>query len=246
MVQGSNLKVTQDKVNPFTLKFMNKDTEMKFKRISKILWLKFERYKLMLFLIFLEVLAIIIYVVNNIDDFSTELYFLTYILGISLEFVLLFLVFSNIYPKHFFFINLAIVFIRFIIKFICDLGTNQKIYDLLISQSYIVIILFSRIHLPIINFLLALISVIGFIKKYSQTAVTSEMYFQIINGEIVVIGTSILFMALQYKLIRLEREDFMLEVTLNQETTKMTNVLSILLPKFIRDRINASIFFVYL
>jgi hypothetical protein len=104
---------------------MNKDTEMKFKRISKILWLKFERYKLVLFLIFLEVLAVILYVVNNIDDFSTELYFLAYILGIALEFVLLFLVFSNIYPKHFFFINLAIVFIRFIIKFICDLGTNQ-------------------------------------------------------------------------------------------------------------------------
>lgn len=48
-------------------------------------------------------------------------------------------------------------------------------------------------------------------------------------------------MALQYKLIRLEREDFMLEVVLNQENSKMTSVLSILLPKFIRDRINASI-----
>lgn len=31
----------------------------------------------------------------------------------------------------------------------------------------------------------------------------------------------------------------MLAVTVNQETTQMTNVLSILLPKFIRDRINA-------
>lgn len=114
---------------------MNKDTEMKFKRLSKILWLKFERYKLILFMIFLEAIAVILYVIYNIEEFSTDLYFLAYILGLAFEFVLLFLVCSNIYPKHFFFINLAIVFIRFMIKFICDLGTNKTsgIYELLIS-----------------------------------------------------------------------------------------------------------------
>lgn len=48
---------------------MNKDTEMKFKRLSKILWLKFERYKLILYLIFLETFAVILYVVYNIEDF---------------------------------------------------------------------------------------------------------------------------------------------------------------------------------
>lgn len=45
---------------------MNKDTEMKFKRLSKILWLKFERYKLILFMIFLEAIAVILYVVYNL------------------------------------------------------------------------------------------------------------------------------------------------------------------------------------
>ncbi|CAD8108619.1 unnamed protein product [Paramecium sonneborni] len=243
MVSGTNLKVNQDKVNPYTLKFMNKDTEMKFKRLSKILWLKFERYRLILTLLFLEIIAIVLFIVYNIDHFSTELYFLTYILGIALQVVLLFLVCSSIYPKHFFFINLSVVFIRFLIKFISDLGTTQYegIYELLLTQSYIVVLLFSRIHLPIINFILSFVSIIGFIKKYSimEFSQGSITYYSLINGEVVVIATSILFMALQYKLIRLEREDFMLDVTLNQETSKMTNVLSILLPKFIRDRINA-------
>lgn len=46
---------------------MNKDTEMKFKRLSKILWIKFERYKLILSLILLEGIAIISYIVTNIN-----------------------------------------------------------------------------------------------------------------------------------------------------------------------------------
>ncbi|CAD8192211.1 unnamed protein product [Paramecium pentaurelia] len=243
MVSGSNLKVNQDKVNPLTLKFMNKDTEMKFKRLSKILWLKLEKYKSIFTLFFLEIIAIILYVVYNLNSFQTTLYFMTYILGIALEFALLSLVCSNIYPKHFFFINLAIVSIRCLIKFICDIGTTeiQGIYEILITQNYIVIILQSRVHLPIVNFILVLISMVGFLKKFSiiDYSIVQVTYFVVINGEIIAIATSILFMTLQYKLIRLEREDFMLDVTLNQETSNMTNVLSILLPKFIRDRINA-------
>lgn len=60
---------------------------------------------------------------------------MTYILGIALEFALLSLVCSNIYPKHFFFINLAIVSIRCLIKFICDIGTTEihGIYEILIT-----------------------------------------------------------------------------------------------------------------
>lgn len=135
MVSGSNLKVNQDKVNPFTLKFMNRDTEMKFKRLSKILWLKLEKYKSIFTLLFLEIIALILYVVYNLNNFQTTLYFMAYILGIALEFALLPLVCSNIYPKHFFFINLAIVSIRCVIKFICDVGTNetQGIYEILIT-----------------------------------------------------------------------------------------------------------------
>ncbi|CAK69401.1 unnamed protein product (macronuclear) [Paramecium tetraurelia] len=243
MVSGSNLKVNQDKVNPFTLKFMNKDTEMKFKRLSKILWLKLEKYKSIFTLLFLEIIAIILYVVNNLNQFQTTLYFMTYILGIALEIALLSLVCSNIYPKHFFFINLAIVSIRCLIKFICDVGSTDThgIYEILITQNYIVIVLQSRVHLPIVNFILVFISMVGFLKKFSviEFQFSQVTYFAVINGDIIAITTCILFMALQYKLIRLEREDFMLDVTLNQETSNMTNVLSILLPKFIRDRINA-------
>ncbi|CAD8127655.1 unnamed protein product [Paramecium sonneborni] len=243
MVSGSNLKVNQDKVNPFTLKFMNKDTEMKFKRLQKILLLKLEKYKLMFTLLFLEIVTLILFVSYNINNFQGTLYFMSYIMGIALELVLLSLVCSNIYSKHFFFINLTIVSIRCLIKFICDMGTNESkgIYEILITQNYIVIVLQCRIHLPIVNFILVLIVMIGFIKNYSivDFGISQVTYFVVINGEVITIATSILFMALQYKLIRLEREDFMLDVTLNQETSNMTNVLSILLPKFIRDRINA-------
>ena len=112
-------------MNPLTLKFMNKDTEMKFKRLSKILWLKMEKYKLIFTLLFLEIVTIIFYVVYNLNNFSSSLYFMLYIMGIALEFVLLSLVCSNIYPKHFFFINLTIVSIRCLIKFISDMGTNE-------------------------------------------------------------------------------------------------------------------------
>lgn len=67
-MSGSNLKVNSDKINHFTLRFMNKDTEMKFKRVSKILWLSYERYKLGLSLFFLEVMAILIYTFYNLED----------------------------------------------------------------------------------------------------------------------------------------------------------------------------------
>ena len=43
MVSGSNIKVNQDKLNSITLRFMNKETEMKFKRLAKITWLHIEK-----------------------------------------------------------------------------------------------------------------------------------------------------------------------------------------------------------
>lgn len=58
------LKVNSDKINRLTLRFLNKDTEMKFKRMSKLRWIKFEKLKLGLSLIFLEVFALIIYILT--------------------------------------------------------------------------------------------------------------------------------------------------------------------------------------
>lgn len=62
------LKVNQDRINKFTLRFLNKDTEMKFKRLSKLNWFKFERIKLGLSLIFLEVFALLIYSLTHGEE----------------------------------------------------------------------------------------------------------------------------------------------------------------------------------
>lgn len=180
---------------------------MKFKRVSKIIWLTYERYKLVLSLFFLEVVAILIYIFYNIDDVPLEIFFIMYIISISINTVLLFIVFSSIYSKHFFFINLVILLLRFLTKFITDFNpvNTYGMFDILLSQSQLVIILFSRVHMPIISFILAGLSVIGFIRKYSVFEFNHTLYI-VLNGNVIVSMTCLLFMALQYKLIRLERE----------------------------------------
>ncbi|CAD8169381.1 unnamed protein product [Paramecium pentaurelia] len=228
------LKVNSDKINRLTLRFLNKDTEMKFKRMSKLRWIKFEKLKLGLSLIFLEVFALIIYILTYQTDIQTKTYFIIYILSISLQSIFLILIFSSIYLKHFFQINLIIACIRLLTKMVSDFAQDGT-YDILLSQSYIVIIIFSKLHIPLLNFIIATLSIVGFFRKF----LVEEDYYQIINGNLIVLITLILFISLQHKLNMLEKQDFMLTATLNQETTQMTNVLSILLPKFIRDRINA-------
>lgn len=114
---------------------MNKDTEMKFKRVSKIIWLNYERYKLALSLFFLEVIAILLYIFYNIDNVPLKTFFIMYILSISLHIITLIAVFSSIYSKHFFFINLLIISLRFITKFITDFTAEETdgMFDILLS-----------------------------------------------------------------------------------------------------------------
>ncbi|CAD8115930.1 unnamed protein product [Paramecium sonneborni] len=228
------LKVNQDRINKFTLRFLNKDTEMKFKRLSKLNWFKFERIKLGLSLIFLEVFALLIYSLTHGEEIQSQTYFIIYILSISIQVIVQIMTCSGMYLKHFFQINLIIASIRLLTKMISDLE-QEGTYIILLSQCYILIIIFSRLHIPLLNFTIATLSIVGFLKNYSM----GIDYYQKINGVLIVLITLIFFISLQYKLHMMERQDFLLAATLNQETTSMTNVLSILLPKFIRDRINA-------
>jgi len=36
----------------------------------------------------------------------------------------------------------------------------------LLSQSYIVIIIFSKLHIPLLNFIIATLSIVGFFRKF--------------------------------------------------------------------------------
>ena len=59
-----------------------------------------------------------------------------------------------------------------------------------------------------------------------------------INSAFLIMNSTLIILSIKYNLEIMERHDFLSQNNTNIETTKINDVLSILLPKFIRDRIN--------
>jgi hypothetical protein len=106
------------------------------------------------------------------------------------------------------------------------------------------VVMFTRVSFPIIT----ISAGVGFAVVFTiltanggNFSVNVNENYVITNSIMINIMTLLVISMVTYRLTYMERMDFVLEKTLNQETQSINNVLSILLPKFIRDRINQRI-----
>lgn len=101
-------------MNFLVLNFKSKDTESKYRLLTKVVWLKFERRKQYFFFIMFEVVNLVIKL-TYLDIIYFEVFLIFNIALIFFLILIQWLIASSKYEKHFFLINKILIALRVIL-----------------------------------------------------------------------------------------------------------------------------------
>ncbi|KAL4479077.1 hypothetical protein ABPG73_022195 [Tetrahymena malaccensis] len=246
LIQSEDISISQQDMSKVTLKFKNRDLEKKFLENLVKQWEKFNMRSQISILFFLETTLTIIGVLTYqiiIKEQSDKFQNLIIPQSISIVVVLvLVLVLITKRNKLFFQMNISIFFFRILFKIIQDLVSFTNLMLISIIYSYTMnFAIIAKPHLICIGSIMQNIIFIPLMiaQTSSSQSESSVSIYVIICAVIYIINFMVTLLIQKYTLEQTERNNFLQFSKMQQETQKVNNVLSILLPKFVRERISA-------
>ncbi|KAL4486421.1 hypothetical protein ABPG72_018375 [Tetrahymena utriculariae] len=241
--------ISQSKTNRFTLKFLQNETETKYIQMISQRDKRFMQVYIILQILLQYVCQALIYSYELQDNHS----FNSFSICSAILAITWFITLTSIYSKYFLQINNFIIFIKILCNL--DLILNGKyiqnslqeiINNLIISQqSYVNPIYYvAQILTTTITFIFAFFLRYNHYEYFNQQDLeTSDFIAQTnkyIQSTVLVFQTLIVALIIKnkYRFESLQRLHFQKLNHLSYETKKIQGVLSILMPKFIRDKID--------
>ncbi|EWS76726.1 adenylate/guanylate cyclase domain protein (macronuclear) [Tetrahymena thermophila SB210] len=241
--------ISQSKTNPFTLKFLQKETETKYIQMISQRDKRFMQIYIILQILLQYICQALMYSYELQDNHT----FNSFSICSAILAITWFITLTSIYSKYFLQINNFIIFI----KVLCNL-------DLILSGKYVQnslqeiinhLIISQQSYVNPIYYIAAIMTttltfIFAFFKKYNQFEYFNEQnletsYFitqtnQYIQSTVLVFQVLIVILIIKnkYRFDHLQRLHFQKLNHLSYETKKIQGVLSILMPKFIRDKID--------
>ncbi|KAL4438452.1 hypothetical protein ABPG74_009491 [Tetrahymena malaccensis] len=241
--------ISQSKTNCFTLKFLQKETETKYIQMISQRDKRFMQIYILLQIVLQYVCQALIYSYELQDNHT----FNSYSICSAMLAIIWFITLTSIYSKYFLQINNFIIFIKVLCNL--DLILNGKyiqnslqeiINNLIISQqSYVNPIYFiATITTTTLTFIFAFFSRYNHFEYFDEQSLESSYFItqtnQYIQSTVFVFQILIVVLIIKnkYRFDNLQRLHFQKLNHLSYETKKIQGVLSILMPKFIRDKID--------
>ncbi|KAL4496221.1 hypothetical protein ABPG72_012958 [Tetrahymena utriculariae] len=246
LIQSEDISISQQDMSKVSLKFKNRDLEKKFLENLVKQWEKFNMRSQISILFFLETTLTIIGVLTYqiiIKQQTEKFQNLIIPQSISIVVILvLVLVLITKRNKLFFQMNISIFFFRILFKIIQDLVSFTNLMLMSIIYSYTMnFAIIAKPHLICIGSVMQNIIFIPLMiaQTSSSQSESSVSIYVLICAVIYIINFMVTLLIQKYTLEQTERNNFLQFSKMQQETQKVNNVLSILLPKFVRERISA-------
>ncbi|CAD8079778.1 unnamed protein product [Paramecium primaurelia] len=242
ILSGIVLSVKTTKINKITQTFKNIQLEIKYQlnELPSII----EYYRLYYPLSWMLVegaILVQIWLINRDVDYTWFLYFT---FGYNAAQVLMALfIYTVAFQKYHFRISKILITSRLIYKIVYDVyfyqDNDNELTDMLIMQLFMLQPLIDDRPLTIIFYCLTLN--ISFIIRFSANNTTSDANFNkyiMLNYYLIAMMQTALSSGMHFRIQRNSREEFIQMLTLDQQTNSISDTLSILMPKFIRNIIN--------
>ncbi|CAD8127987.1 unnamed protein product [Paramecium sonneborni] len=242
ILSGIVLSVKTTKINKITQTFKNIQLEIKYQlnELPSII----EYYRLYYPLSWMLVegaILIQIWLINREIDYTWFLYF-TFGYNAAQLLMALF-IYTVAFKKYHFRISKVLIISRLIYKIVYDAyfyqDNDNQLTDMLIMQLFMLQPLIDDRPLTIILYCFALN--ISFIIRFSANNTTSDANFNqyiMLNYYLIAMMQTALSSGMHLRVQRNSREEFIQMLTLDQQTNSISDTLSILMPKFIRNIIN--------
>ncbi|CAD8108584.1 unnamed protein product [Paramecium primaurelia] len=242
VLSGIVLSVKTTKINKITQTFKNMQLEIKYQlnELPSII----EYYRLYYPLSWMLVegaILVQIWLINTDVDYTWFLYFT---FGYNAAQVLMALfIYTVAFKKYHFRISKILITCRLIYKLIYDAyfyqDNNNELTDMLIMQLFMLQPLIDDRPLTIIFY--CFVVNISFIIRFSSNNTTTDENFNnyiMLNYYLIALMQTTLSSGMHLRIQRNSREEFIQMLTLDQQTNSISDTLSILMPRFIRNMIN--------
>ncbi|CAD8110446.1 unnamed protein product [Paramecium primaurelia] len=236
MLSGAFADETENSINSITLRFKSQLVQNKFTEDTLIYIVRTYRIIVAITFLFYEI-AIYTIILLTFDNFSliywTD-YFYISMFGVLL--LLMLFCWSRYYKVYFFEVNFIILFIRCSSIVIWLFNQDQSVGEMNLNmlQLSLSVNIYHYQEQPLISQVFSAIYVIIYLIKKSDE---DDIYI-LINQYVMSIATLFLLVVTFRRIIHIFLEVFLGRINMNKENQIMSDILSILLPQFIRDRIN--------
>ncbi|EGR30375.1 hypothetical protein IMG5_133420 [Ichthyophthirius multifiliis] len=245
MISNTECNEQNSEMNKFSLQFKNNDLENQFRQNLIKNWFYFNRMSQLASVILLEGLIMLQVTINKIDN-QYFVIIIGYAVSVIFLGIFLILLFSSKGEKQFFKINFCLFFIRIFCKIAVDLyiDIDNSLFTILYGFFFNFIVLGRPDFILYANFLQTFIFFIRYAIKSLDNKTNIQIYITLsIILYTLVIAIQLIYVKYNVKkiyilLIKIERHDYLSQNKLRIESAKINNILSILLPKFVRDRIS--------
>ncbi|KAM3142048.1 hypothetical protein pb186bvf_005921 [Paramecium bursaria] len=241
MLSGITFAEKSANISIFNQQFINKQLEFKYQQFQRPNSILFNTYYIPLSWIMLE--GVIFIQLLTLNDFGWFFYLsisynclaILYVLGIPF----------GLLRKYVWQYSKILILSRAIYKIIYDINffqNNQNgLNDMVIMQFFMIQPVFDNDPMIFVFYQLAI--VVSFYVRYSSINSSQDIfidYYIMISYYIISLIQMVLMIWIFYKMHRQYREQYILKFKKLQKISQMTDTLAILMPKFIRNKINES------
>ncbi|CAD8157712.1 unnamed protein product [Paramecium octaurelia] len=236
MLSGAFADETENSINSITLRFKSQLVQNKFTEDTLQYVVRTYRIIVAITFLFYEVATYII-ILLTIDRFTisywTDYYYISMFGALLL---LMLFCWSRYYKLYFFEVNFIILFIRCSSIIIWLFNQDQSVggMNLNMLQLSLAVNIYHYQEQPVISQVFSAIYVAIYLIKKSNE---DDVYI-LINQYVMSIASLFLLVLTFRRIIHIFLEVFLGRINMNKENQIMSDILSILLPQFIRDRIN--------
>ncbi|EAR93104.2 adenylate/guanylate cyclase domain protein (macronuclear) [Tetrahymena thermophila SB210] len=237
MISSEDMSEQNQEMNKFSLQFKNPDLEKKFTQSVQKSWILYNKYYQLIILILFELMQLLIYSVKSKSEPQLD-----YIIGQTIGCIIIsgitFTMFTSKGEKQFFKLNYFCLFLRILTKIFTDIlqGSDNSLE----SFTFSYFINFTVLCRPDYVMYGSILEAFVFFVKYSIQSSFNSNIDRYISLSIILftLGYCLFCIQTKYQYETVERQDYLSQNKLRIESAKINNILAILLPKFVRDRIS--------
>ncbi|CAD8119912.1 unnamed protein product [Paramecium sonneborni] len=242
MLSGMALSEKSIKINKFTQQFKNIQLETKYQLNELTSILEYYRFYYPLSWMLVEgAILLQIWFVNKDFDYTWLLYFSYGYNGTQILMALF--IYTSVFKKYHFRLSKILILSRLLYKIVYDIyffqQNDNSLSDMLIMQLFMLQPLIDDRPLTIIFY--CIIVNISFIIRFSanNTSINQNINTYImLNYYLIAFMQTALSSGMHLRVQRNLRQEFIQNLQLNQKINSISDTLSILMPKFIRNMIN--------
>ncbi|CAK92348.1 unnamed protein product (macronuclear) [Paramecium tetraurelia] len=244
MLSGMALSEKSIKINMFTQQFKNIQLETKYQLNESKSILEYYRFYYPLSWMLVEgAILLQIWFINKDENYTWLLYFSFGYNGTQILMALF--IYTSVFKKYHFRLSKILILSRLLYKIVYDIyffqQNDNSLSDMLIMQLFMLQPLIDDRPLTIIFY--CIIVNISFIIRFSanNTSINQNInQYIMLNYYLIAFMQTGLSSGMHLRVQRNLRQEFIENLQLNQKINSISDTLSILMPKFIRNMINQS------